>query len=66
MYFIYNWKTFRTILMGLGILVQTHCTMMFEKYFQINKILLSAVNLVGVVSFLGLVDLQDPKLLNSS
>ena len=52
--------------MGLGILAQTHCTMMFEKYFQINKILLSAVNLVGLVIFLGLVDLQDPKLLNSS
>ena len=66
MYFIYNWKTFRTILMGLGILAQTHCTMMFEKYFQINKILLSAVNLVGLVISLGHVDLQDPKLLNSS
>lgn len=53
--------------MGLGILLaQTHCTIMFEKYFQINKILLSAVNLVGLVISLGLVDLQDPKLLKSS
>ena len=52
--------------MGLGILAKTHCTIMFEKYFQINKILLSAVNLVGLVISLGHVDLQDPKLLNSS
>lgn len=52
--------------MGLGILAQTHCTIMFEKYFQINKILLSAVNLVGLVISLGLVGLRDPKLLNSS
>ena len=55
--------------MGLGILSCTdslYHDVRKVRYFQINKILLSDVNLVGLVIFLGLVDLQDPKLLNSS